>query len=57
MIYLFPTGDMRYVCFCGANIGIKWIDEHYNFDEKHFKTENKITRLFNYEPKELVERK
>ena len=35
MIYLFPDGTLRYVCFCGINITIDWIKKSYDF--KKFK--------------------
>ncbi len=36
MIYLFPDKTIRYVCFCGANVIVKWIFDSYNFDAKEF---------------------
>ena len=36
MIYLFPDKNLRYVCFCGANVSIGWIKENYNFEKKSF---------------------
>lgn len=39
MIYLFPDGTLRYVCFCGANVTTGWIGERYNFDKKKFSPE------------------
>jgi len=36
MLYKFPTGELRYVCFCGANISIDWINKKYNFNKQEF---------------------
>lgn len=36
MLYLFPDGSLRYVCFCGSNISTHWIAKRYNFDEEKF---------------------
>ncbi len=36
MIYLFPDNSLRYVCFCGANISLDWINRKYNFHKKSF---------------------
>lgn len=39
MMYLFPDGSLRYVCFCGANVTTGWVEERYNFDKKKFTSE------------------
>ena len=45
MLYLFPDGSMRYVCFCGANVSIKWINDSYDFKKRKFtKTQEQIDK-------------
>lgn len=39
MLYMFPDGTLRYVCFCGANVTTGWVAERYNFDKKKFSPE------------------
>ena len=39
MIYKFPDKTLRYVCFCGINISISWIEEKYNFKTKKYRLE------------------
>ena len=36
MLYLFLDGTLRYVCFCGSNISVRWINDSYDFDIKKF---------------------
>ena len=36
MIYLFKDGTLRYVCFCGVNIKLKYIEDKYCFNKKEF---------------------
>ena len=51
MIYLFPDNTIRYVCFCGANISLNWINKRYNFKSKEYtKKDIKENRL-----KEVIE--
>lgn len=44
MLYLFPDGSIRYVCFCGSNVSVDWIKKHYDFDKKKFIKKIKKTR-------------
>jgi len=37
MLYQFTDGTLRYVCFCGSNLGTDWIDKKYDFDKKSFR--------------------
>ena len=36
MLYLFPDNSIRYVCFCGSNASLFWIDKRYEFDLKTY---------------------
>ncbi len=45
MLYLFPDGTLRYVCFCGSNVSVGWIKKKFDFDKKKFtKKQRKVSK-------------
>jgi len=45
MLYLFPDKTMRYVCFCGANVSVRWINDSYDFKKQRFvKSEEQVKK-------------